>query len=181
MVPNRTKLLELQAALRIALDWRSGEEGAWDSLMHQVVRDPDLFLDLVDECILYATHVDQLVELRGILESCGSAWTLGAGSGGSLELERRVDATAKAAAQGAAAQGTPAAVHLARAWSGVYSRNPNASDAYREAVRAVEAVAQPVISPANTGATLGTMLADLRNKPSKWKTVMNPPAGYMMR
>ena len=47
-------------------------------------------------------------------------------------------------------------------------RNPDASGAYREAVRAVEAAYAPIVSPKNERATLGTIIADIRNKPSKF-------------
>lgn len=41
-------------------------------------------------------------------------------------------------------------------------------------MKALEAAAKPVIEPANPKATLGTMIAALRAKPSKWKTSLTP-------
>lgn len=61
-----------------------------------------------------------------------------------------------------------ARTHLARAWSKLMGRSPDPSGAYREAVRAIEAAAKPVISPKADLATLGTMIKDIDNKPAKW-------------
>jgi hypothetical protein len=44
---------------------------------------------------------------------------------------------------------------LSNAWRSVYGRHPDASSGYRYAVRAVEAAADPVVSPNNASATLG--------------------------
>jgi hypothetical protein len=51
-------------------------------------------------------------------------------------------------------------------------RDLDPSGAYREAVRAVEAVAKPVILPSSDRATLGTMIAAMRDKPEKWETTL---------
>ncbi len=37
----------------------------------------------------------------------------------------------------------------------------------------MEAAAKPIVAPQASGATLGTMLADLRNKPDKWSVALN--------
>ena len=54
---------------------------------------------------------------------------------------------------------------MAEAWG----RSPDASGAYREAVRAVEAAYAPIVSPKNGLATLGSIIADIKNKPSKFE------------
>jgi hypothetical protein len=51
-------------------------------------------------------------------------------------------------------------------------RNPDESTAYREAIRAVEAAAKPVIIPKNDKATLGQMIAALRDNGDKWATTI---------
>ena len=65
-----------------------------------------------------------------------------------------------------------AAGYLRSAWHHVYGRNPNPSTAYRDAVRAVEAAARPVVTPTDDLATLGKMIYDLGVKPEKWGTVI---------
>jgi hypothetical protein len=59
--------------------------------------------------------------------------------------------------------------HLRVAWGELMGRDPDPSNAYREAVRAVEAAAKPVLSPDNPRATLGTMIGALRDMPEKWR------------
>jgi hypothetical protein len=58
--------------------------------------------------------------------------------------------------------------HLGAAWDKVYGRSPDASGAYREAVRAVEAVAKPVVTAADPAATLGKVIKAMTDKPAKW-------------
>jgi hypothetical protein len=58
--------------------------------------------------------------------------------------------------------------HLSRAWRHIYGRVASPSEGYREAVKAVEAAAGPIASPANARRTLGTIIRDLEAKPEKW-------------
>lgn len=103
----------------------------------------------------------------------GSAWTVGENGAEQPCLLRRVDETVTSAAKAEMEREGNAARHLHRAWHRIYGRNPDAGGAYREAVRAVEAAAKPIIAPQASSATLGTMLADLRNKPDKWSVALN--------
>ena len=64
---------------------------------------------------------------------------------------------------------TRPARHLGDAWRKGWGRNPEASGAYNDAVRAVEAAYTPIVSPKNERATLGTVIADITNKPSKFR------------
>ena len=59
----------------------------------------------------------------------------------------------------------------------MYGRNPNPSHAYREAIRAVEAAAIPVVSPKHAKATLGTVIGDMKSTPDKWKVSLQPAKG----
>jgi len=63
------------------------------------------------------------------------------------------------------------AAHLAEAWRHAHGRKPHPGTAYREAVRAIEAAARPVIAPNDTTATLGKMIGELRGKPQLFETV----------
>ena len=111
--------------------------------------------------------------LEVLLHSHGSAWTIGKDEDGRPCLERRVDETTTAAAKAEMDQGGNAPTHLRRAWHRVYGRNPDAGGAYREAVRAVEAAAKPVITPNDRVATLGKMIIAMEAKPSKWHVVLD--------
>ncbi|WP_284748185.1 hypothetical protein [Amycolatopsis sp. RTGN1] len=68
---------------------------------------------------------------------------------------------------------TPTAAKLlAQAWYHAYRPDPDPTTAYREAVRAVEEVACPLVLPNNHKATLGTVIAHLRDAVAKWETVL---------
>ncbi len=65
--------------------------------------------------------------------------------------------------------------HLRDAWQKAWGRNPDASGAYREAVRAVEAAHAPIVLPRDSSATLGKMIAALRDKPDKFAARLSGP------
>ncbi len=83
-------------------------------------------------------------------------------------MTRRDVAAAKAAISDIRSQHNRAGGFLADSWKAVATRNPQPSEAYDKAVKAIEAAAQPVVSPANAKTTLGTIIRDMRAKPSKW-------------
>lgn len=134
-------------------------------------------LDVLDVCVWLTVTSEAGWRLRErldlLLSVHGSAWKLGSNEQDQPCLERRVDSTVHAAAKAEMDQAGNAAAHLHRAWHRIYGRTLDSGGAYREAVRAVEAAAKPVISPTNASSTLGTMLADLRNKPEKWDLILN--------
>jgi len=58
-----------------------------------------------------------------------------------------------------------------------YGRNPHPDRAYDEAVLAVEAVACPLVAPTSTRATLGSVIADLRNQAARWELAIGDTSG----
>jgi hypothetical protein len=58
----------------------------------------------------------------------------------------------------------------------VFGRQPDPSDGYRQAVKAVESVAQPVVIPNDSKATLGKVIAAMREKPAKWSVLLDSGA-----
>jgi hypothetical protein len=83
-----------------------------------------------------------------------------------LGLERRVNpvvhAQAITAADAAEQAGFPAAgERLLAAWNATYALKPDPSGAYRDAIRAVEAVANPLFLPAAQAPTLGQVIRHL--------------------
>lgn len=116
--------------------------------------------------------------LGELLLDAGSAYQL---NGRATGLERRVDATASESVREVvrSAAESPAADHLASAWEAVYGLHPNPSRAFSEAIKAVEAAAQPVIEPNNSKATLGSMLGALGGSHNigKWQTTLAGPEG----
>ena len=129
---------------------------------------PAYLLDVID----YLVHrldvpAGNLSDLEELLSQGGSAWRATPDG-----LKRRVDETLQSVAESTIASGTRPAQHLSDAWRKAWGRNPDASGAYREAVRAVEAAYAPIVSPKNERATLGTIIADIKNKPLKFRVRM---------
>lgn len=171
------------------------DQQAVATFYERLTRDSELFLDVLDFMVghvvgLNARHrpdmeyergaeVDR-AELAEILRESGSIWTV-AGSGQDSHLARRLTPPSQSLAQAAMTAGDRAASHLAAAWRATYGRKPSPQEGYNEAVKAVEAMAQPVVSPQNKLATLGTSIADIRQKPTKWSLVLSHPdaAGQM--
>ena len=118
---------------------------------------------------------DRLAQLEQILADSGSVWEVTAvdDKGGFpgqklLLLTRRDLAETKLAITDIRATSDRAGSFLADAWKAVAAQEPKPGEAYDKAVKAIEAAAQPVISPNNTVATLGTIIRDMRTKPEKW-------------
>ncbi|MYC86122.1 MAG: hypothetical protein F4X18_11530 [Acidimicrobiia bacterium] len=121
---------------------------------------------------LGAPRAPGYLELESVLARSGSAWSVGEDPEGRLGLTRRVDETVSAAAAEEMNRRSNASSYLQSAWHHAYGRNPNPSTAYHDAVRAVEAVARPVVAPKDPKATLGKIIYDLDVKPEKWETVI---------
>lgn len=167
-------------ALRLSLDnpLVPNPEDARDlqnTLYGLVYNDRNLLLDVVDFVLSQmgasSSHIHRAY-LEIVLSQAGSVYRVQEAE--VSYLARRVAPELQAAADAQMTEGRPGE-HLARAWRAIYSRNPDPSDGYREAIKAVEAAAIPVVSPANHRATLGTVIADLRNDPTKWAVSLHSP------
>jgi hypothetical protein len=170
---------------------RSGRDGALAELQEQVSHDQELFLDVVDfllsgfdpqrhaidETGFYepSQDVQDVLALTRMLSEAGSLWKVAAISDRHFGLVRRMPQEVEAAAEQVMGKGDKAAQHLRLAWHAVYGRQPDPSKGYREAIKAVEAAAIPVVCPANPRATLGRVINDLRAKPSKWVVDLKHP------
>ncbi|MEV2278992.1 hypothetical protein AB0I72_25745 [Nocardiopsis sp. NPDC049922] len=110
-------------------------------------------------------------KLNDLLERSKSAWEVGTRSG-RPGLVRRVPLGVQVAANSIMARAGRAGVRLAKAWEELYSVDPNASEAYRIAILAVEDASIPVVSPNNRNATLGTVIKQLEDQ-RNWKLPMD--------
>jgi hypothetical protein len=109
---------------------------------------------------------DKLSLLKHILVEGGSAYHV---SIPHQRLERRINETAaKAFERSVTVSGDEAARHLRQAWTATYGLHPDPTTAYREAVRAVEAVACPLVLPNDQTRTLGKVIGDLKKASNKW-------------
>jgi hypothetical protein len=113
----------------------------------------------------------ELEDLRQILEHGGSAYRIDEHG---RHLERRVDSTVAAAAQAAQRiSDRQASAHLAKAWAKAYGRlDADPDDAYDHAIKAVEAVACPLVLPTENLPTLGKVISSLDKGRDKWSLTL---------
>jgi len=110
-------------------------------------------------------------DLEGLLERSKSAWMVGERAG-HPGLVRRVPEGVQVAADATMARAGRAGLNLARAWENLYGLDPDASAAYRLAIRAVEDAVVPVVAPTDRSATLGKVIAQMESQ-KDWRLPMD--------
>ena len=168
------QLHELEARLRVALDWSRGGYSALGSLQRYLPKDQEFFLQAIHFVLFQTPRAADSVD-KWLLAG-GSAWTAKVRDG-AAGLERRVDDTIAAAADQVIVDAGRAGTHLARAWKAAYGRGPQPTVAYDESIKAVETAAIPTISPRNDRATLGTLIRDLRAAPQNFSVTLSALGG----
>lgn len=152
---------DLEMTLQIALP----DVPAWDddhdriSLM-SCLQDSHKALDIADYLLSHGGNADPEV-LNTLLEQGKSAWEVGERLG-RPGLARRVAEGVQTSADHVMQASGSAGMKLARAWEALYGLHPDPSKAYSLAIKAVEDAAIPIVSPKNTRATLGRVIADMR-------------------
>lgn len=152
-------------ALRLTTNSRS-------ELQTLVSRRPGTLLDMIDWLLQFANwqyvKYHKLRPLKQLLDEGGTAWQV-APDGKSL-IERTLDA--EHAAVEIAAQGDDQiAADINAAWNAAWRREePSAVEAYAAAVKAIEGVLAPIVTPDDPIPSLGKMISALRDKPEKWDT-----------
>ncbi|HSX68523.1 hypothetical protein [Nocardioides sp.] len=139
-----------------------------NAFIEAAAQSDDRLLDTVDGVLGQGQRGDRK-DLRAVLRLGGSIWTV-AENGRSLE--RVTDASSTAATEAATTPQDEASSELRTAWTHAYGRSPDASDAWDHAIKAVEALLNPIVTPNNEKATLGSIISAMRTKPSKWKHVL---------
>jgi hypothetical protein len=61
-----------------------------------------------------------------------------------------------------------ASLKIAAAWAAAYGRNPDPSDGWDHAIKAVEELLIPIVMPNQLKANLGGVAGELKANPSKW-------------
>lgn len=115
-------------------------------------------------------------DLEELLEHADSVYVVDRET---LRLNVRVDpasADAYRLAVGSAKEDT--ARHLAAAWASAHSLRPDPDKAYDRAIKAVEAVACPLVVPKDPVPTLGKVLGVLRQSAGKWAYVLVDRDGH---
>lgn len=169
---GRQMLRLLEQRLRWPLDWSSGLNTAFQELSDVVWNDDPRAVELLDAVLMLNTRrpagAARAEALGSMLLDSASAWEVRKDPAGWFCLERRVDETVEASARATMTVADNAGHSLHLAWHRTYGIDVDASGAYREAVRAVEAAAKPVVTPHDQVATLGKMIQAMADKPTKW-------------
>jgi hypothetical protein len=147
--------------LRISGDTRRSRMG-W--ILSACRLDEDLFLDVVDVA-LRITHGGDSDTLDTTLALGGSIWRVNESYDG---LVRRVSEPEQRAYEKVTQPVDDAAANLRNAWQNVYGRHPNPSAAWADAIKAVENMLGPVVTPKDRVGSLGKIIPALRDKPSKY-------------
>ncbi|MFD3739017.1 hypothetical protein [Streptomyces sp. NPDC058629] len=151
---------------------------------------PMLRLEVIDAtlgCLHQATqgdwHARRAVDsyaqqLEGILREGDSAFTVSEDRSG---LEHRIDETLHAtyakAVEAGAEKAKTAGDHLRAAFSDVYGLKPDPSAAYSRAIKAVEAIANPLFLPNAPEPTLGKVRSHLDQGRHKYEMVIADKTG----
>lgn len=162
--------LEIEVAAVVGIELQRTYETAWE--MQQILEaceaDDDVFLDVLD-AILFARPRQNVKALDRILTTTGSIWGVNeAGKG----LIRRVDPTAEQQFRVAVSPEDATSGELRDAWVLAYGREPNPSDAWDHAIKAVEDILIPIVVPNQTEATLGHVIGTLKSNPQKFQVLL---------
>lgn len=126
-------------------------------------------LQVADYILAHSVRVKS-DELDELLSRSNSAWIIGARHG-KPGLVRRVPSGVQVGADTVIDRAGRAGARLAKAWENLYSLQPNASEAYRLAILAVEDASVSVVSPSNYRATLGTVIKQMEDQ-GAWRLPM---------
>ena len=146
--------------------------GLFASILAWADYDEERLLDLLHyTLVLPSDRIRNWQSVDTLLELGGSVWRA-TGQG----LVRRVDPTATQAFNAATSVQDPASEEMQEAWTKAYGKNPDASDAWDHAIKAVEAILRRIVSPDNTQATLGTLIRGV-NSAHKFHLVLTNDLG----
>ena len=160
--PERTR--------RIALRLHVESSGNDDAAIRQLASsDPERFLDALDMGLHLIDVFSAARSLDHVLADGGSAWTVAADR---KSLQRRVPLPESEDYETAVDPEDQASEELKRAWAKVYGRNPDASYAWNHAIKAVEHILKPIVTPNNPTATLGHGLGQLRSQSPLYDLVL---------
>ncbi|MFE6255138.1 hypothetical protein [Agromyces sp. NPDC057865] len=168
---NESLLLSIGVMAGIDLNRSATRTEMLTDLVSRAESDDDVMLDVLDALLHKGRYNESPENLRMILMEGNSAWTV---SHDGQALERRVDATASNVFERALSVEETASLELAEAWTKVYGTNPDASDAWDHAIKAVEEVLIPVVVPAKAKANLGSVAGELKAHPDRFVLRLSP-------
>jgi hypothetical protein len=172
---NTPVLKAMQIALRLEkpLAWGRGADSAALSVENRMQTDREFALDVLDFFVQKVATPNYADELGEIFTLGGSEWEVTKPSEERRYLAKRTVAPVDEIIEALPASSERARRHLEVAWLKLVGRNPDPSAAYREAIRAVEAAAKPVVIPSDPTATLGKIIRAIRDKPEKWTVLLD--------
>lgn len=164
---NQEPNLMPHAAMTLRVSIPGAAEPDWKRLsaLRHLCSDPGFTLDLVEYILEHAGNPASDY-LERLLIMGNSAYAVRADDHG-LEL-RTVPAVRDHIQKVVSAATGSAGDHLATAWNSAFSRSPDPSKAYSEAIKAAEAALAPRVTPQNHRQTLGTMIRDVANAPQNF-------------
>lgn len=161
---GRTRPLGVHLRIPLPNDYAS----AMAALAKKCEDDRTFLLDIVEALLeMFGWDENRAAALRALLRNANSAYDVNDTWNGLMlrvtpEVKDQVQAVVDAAI------GSPGD-HLKNAWDEAYGRKPDPVKSYSESIKAVESALAPIVSPANLKATLGTIIRDVKAKPSKWE------------
>lgn len=138
--------------------------GISDQIFAYLDQDEDLYLDCLD--LLLQLKAANSHALKQLLDLGGSAWTVATDQ---QSLTRRVSEGAQEQYQDAISAGDTVAMEIKAAWAALFSRNPDPSDGWDHAIKAVEELLIPIVIPNKSKPNLGGVAGELKATSSKWK------------
>lgn len=120
--------------------------------------DEDLYLDIIDAMLAVASDPAMARSLSEVLADGNSVWTVRDDGAGLVE---RVEPAAQAAWILATEPEDLASTELVHAWEKAYGRHPDASDSWDHAIKAVEAIAIPLVVPRQQKPQMGHVIGQL--------------------
>ena len=132
--------------------------GPWD------MYDESLALDVMDWLLGHGCGHAQ--SLEHILKSAGHVLRV---SPDGNRLVERIDPALWDEYEQVTQLDDQASQYMQEAWALAFGREPNLSDAWGKAIKAIETLLKPIVSPKNNKATIGSMTSELRQAPDKWE------------
>jgi len=136
----------------------SKKNGPWD------MYDESLALDVMDWLLGHGCGHAQ--SLEHILKSAGHVLRI---SPDGNRLVERIDLALWDEYEQVTQLDDQASQYMQEAWALAFGREPNLSDAWGRAIKAIETLLKPIVSPSDNKATLGKMISALRQSPDKWE------------
>ena len=166
--------LEREMVLEPPFRWEDPHDdwSAHTDCMQRFEDDEGFAIRLIDKLLRIAADRHDALRLAAVLEAPGSRWEVAIAEYDHEQhhLEIAPGGPAKAAVQALGAG--PAQEFIAEALRCATEIDGDPSKAYREAVRAVEAAAKPVVTPNDSLAHLGKIIGELTARPADWEVTL---------